>query len=146
VNGVNTGSGLMLGGPLKITAASEAADNVTLIMARLAAAKPSKIALGEGGSATVIDDSVFSGFAYDGGGGIDLVEIDLLNAGIVTTFRGPAVILLGDGDDVLNIGTATPLGKADFQSTAKFDGGSGTNTLTNAGNLFIAGQPVVLNF
>jgi hypothetical protein len=144
VSGISTG--LRIGGSLTINNASAGGGADGAVVTSVSVAGSTTISLGAGGSTLSIADSVFNGFVAGTGSGADTVLVDVVNAGIVTIFRGAAVISLGAGIDSLTIGSGLPLGRADFRSAAIFDGGADLDTLTNAGTTYIAGQPLVTGF
>jgi len=100
-----------------------------------------KIVSGNGADTLTVDDSTFHGTVqlYTGQG-TDSVQIETNGAtlGPPTQFDGPVTIVLGSGDDTLQVGVANQTGnRAVFSDRVLFDGGAGHDTLINSvGNTY----------
>ena len=111
-----------------------------------------KIVSGAGRDVITIDDSSFNGAVrLNTGGGKDLVQIETNGdpLGRPTRFRGPVSILLGDGNDTLQVGVTGETGhRALFSNAVFFDGGTGVNTLLKSGNntFLMPSQVQIVNF
>lgn len=139
-------TGLHLAGPLQIVTHSGAADFESVSITNLKVSGASNISLGAASSLVTVQDGLFGAFTLNSGDGADTVNIETVNMGIASIFHGAADIRLGAGDDKLTVGGGTVVSSAHFGSTVKFDGGAGTDLLTNLGNIFKPGQPVITGF
>jgi hypothetical protein len=103
-----------------------------------------------GGSNTIAIDNLVAGSTFGGSVGIfmggtnNLLEIDSHNtSGATTTFDGPVLADLGDGNDALILAQA---GNVDFKMASTFIGGAGTNHAF-VNNQNIEGvPPTLINF
>lgn len=146
VNFSGNRDGLKIAKALTITTPSIAsADTDSLTLANLTLVGPTKIKQGVGVGSVTIDNVLAGAFSLDTSSGNDTIVLETNDTGIVSIFTGAAAFLLGSGTNSFTIGANTALGKADFRSTVLIVGGSETDTFTDNGNLFITGQPVLVN-
>jgi hypothetical protein len=107
--------------------------------------KAATISTGAGADAVSFDRSRFNGaFTVQTGTDADTVGIAAAGSGRDSFFYGAVTINTGDGDDTLNIGVADN-GVAACFAKVLLDGGTGANTLNQAGNIFLV-TPVISHF
>lgn len=74
------------------------------------------------------------------------MKIDTAATFLPTVFAKAVTILLGEGDDTLNLGATGPGSYLSTKSTFSADGGAGTNTLTSDTENVFAKTPTFTNF
>jgi hypothetical protein len=138
INSTTVGTSLFLDTSQATKASTIGLDSVTV-------AGATQINTGAGADSIVLSDSTFKGaVGMVTGNGADTVVLENTANNINTVFFGTTEIQLGAGNDQLTLGKdATDV--AVFHATVKFDGGTGTNTLTNNDAQFLGGPPVRVN-
>jgi methionine-rich copper-binding protein CopC len=111
-------------------------DGHTVVLTAVEVQKNTRIVTGRGADAITVDDSIFHGsFGAHTGRGADSVLIESQGdpAGAASNFDGPVEISLGSGDDVLQLGITGNAGNHSvFAKNVRFNGGQGSDTLSNA--------------
>jgi hypothetical protein len=145
ITGNSLTTALSLARGLDFRSDAPAASTDTVNLANVIIRGKTSITMGNGASNVSIENFVMDSLALDTAGGADVVEIETAASGRASVFNGSVRILLGDGDDALTIGDNSDQAKADFRKRVLIDGGDGTDTFDDNGNLYIAGQPIVQN-
>jgi len=131
---------------LTIQSASKDAADISLQAVEVQG--KTKIKTAQGDDTVKIDDSTFhSAVQINTQLGSDTVKIETQgdSLGPTTLFEGTVQILLGAGDDSLQVGLSGQTGNsAVFSQVVLFDGGPGTDTLTNSdGNSYTVAPKIV---
>jgi hypothetical protein len=146
---INGGPNSTITGALTATGKNTASEVYTFHVFGLTVKGATTVTTGEG--ADVISGnnnacSFLGALTVKTGGGADVISFARIGNGS-SVFRGAVNIVMGDGDDFLEIGnTSFIYGR--FFSSVKIDGGIGTDTARvstpNFSNIYPLGQPVIV--
>ncbi len=143
---LNTTNPFTLGGDLELRSKDAGSDLCDFFAEDIDVLGDTTLRCGSGPAFIALRNAGFQRLTIDTGGGIDGVYLDT-GAGVPMTVDGPAKVLLGSGDDTLQVGSFDANAKVEFGASVLFDGGSGDDLISeDNGNDYPTGEPTIKGF